>query len=148
MPIDPCFLAIFAQVRPSIWHFESSSQLLWNPRNPEKDNLPDPSVCTFSFVMPFSYESELTKLMTSLIINLSLAVFYRHHFHVKWSTNPRAASILPSSNSKYFSLCPPWSISVALLCSTLQPWPVREKGVCSDSKRRRLCAKAWERSLA
>ena len=76
--VDPRFFFhhIVAQVRPSIWQIKSSSPLLWNPRYSEKGNLPDPFVCTFSFVMPFSYESEHTKLMTSLITNLSLGVFY------------------------------------------------------------------------
>ena len=58
------------QVSPSIGDYENSSPLLWNRRYSEKGNLPDPFVSTFSFVMPFSNESEYTKLMTSLIINL------------------------------------------------------------------------------
>ena len=83
--LDPRFFFhhIVAQVRASIGHFENSSPLLWNPRYSEKGNLPDPFVRTFSFVMPFSHESEHTKLMTSLIINLSLAFSTGNHFHVK-----------------------------------------------------------------
>ena len=38
-----------------------------------------------------------------------------NHFHVKWLTNPRPQGDLNSSNSKYFPLCPSWSISVAQL---------------------------------
>ena len=70
-------------------------------------------VCTFSFVMPFSYESEHTKLMTLLIINLSLEVFYRQSLSCEVIN--KSQGDLNSSNSKYFPLCPPWSISVALL---------------------------------
>ena len=63
--------------------------------------------------MPFSYESEHTKLMTSLIINLLLAVFYLQSLSYEVIDNVQGD--LNFSNSKYFPLCPPWSISVALL---------------------------------
>ena len=59
---------IVAQDRPSIWHFENSSPLLWNPKYFEKGDLPEHFSTTFTFVMPFSHESEHTKLMSSLII--------------------------------------------------------------------------------
>ena len=115
--LDPRFFFhhIVAQVRASIGHFENSSPLLWNPRYSEKGNLPDPFVHTFSFVMPFSYESEHTKLMTSLIINLSLAVFHRQSLSCE--VIDKSQVDFKSPNSKYSPLCPPcqWSISVALL---------------------------------
>ena len=40
-----------------------------------------------------------------------------NYLFVKWSTNPRKTSILPKALAKYFpqALCPPWSISIALL---------------------------------
>ena len=63
--------------------------------------------------MPFSYESEHKKFMTSLIINLSLAVFYRQSLSCK--VIDKSQGDLNSSNCKYFTLCPPWLISVALL---------------------------------
>ena len=67
--------------------------------------MPDPLVCTFSFVTPFSYESEHTKLMTSLIINLLLAVFYLQSLSCE--VIDKSQSDLNSSNSKYFPLCLP-----------------------------------------
>ena len=96
------FHHIVAQVRASIWHFENSSPLLWNPRYSEKGDLPEHFASTFSFVMPFSHESEHAKLMTLLIINLLLAVFY-------WQSPSRevidkSQGDLNSSSSS-FSLC-------------------------------------------
>ena len=41
-----------------------------------------------------------------------------NHFHVKWSTNPRVTSILPTAIISLCALtchCTPWSISIALL---------------------------------
>ena len=113
--LDPSFFFhhIVAQVRPSIYHFENSSPLLWNPRYSEKGDSPEHFVRTFSFVMPFSYESEHTKLMTLLIINLSLEVFYRQSLSCEVIN--KSQGDLNSSNSKYFPLCPPWSISIVLL---------------------------------
>ena len=69
-----------------------------------------------SLIMQFSHESEHTYLMTSLIINLQLAVFYRQSLSCKViDKSPRAKSDLNSSNSNYFPLCPPRSISIARL---------------------------------
>ena len=58
------------------------------------------------------YESEHTKLMTSLMINLSFAVFYRQSLSCEVIDKSEGDL---NSNSKYFPFCPPWSISVALL---------------------------------
>ena len=48
----------------------------WNLRYSEKGDLPEHFTRAFSLVIPMSHESEHTKLMTSLITNLLLAVFY------------------------------------------------------------------------
>ena len=111
--LDPYFFFhhIVAQVRPSIWHVENSSPLLWNPRCSEKGNLPDPFVPAFSFVMPFSHEPEHTKLMTLLIINLLFAVFYRQSLPWKGLNKPRGDP--DSSSSGHFTLCPPRPVSSA-----------------------------------
>ena len=121
--LDPrfSFHHIVAQVRPSIWHFESSSPLLWNLRYSEKGNLPDPFVSTFSFVMPFSYESEHKKFMTSLIINLSLAVFYRQSLSCKVidkSQGDLNSSNFPSVPSLVDFSCAiiAWSLHLNFLC--------------------------------
>ena len=79
----------------------------------KKGDLPDPFVRTCSFVMPFSLGYEHTKLMTYLIINLPLAVFYRQSLSCE--VIDKSQGDLNSSNSKYFPLCPPWSISNVLL---------------------------------
>ena len=55
------------QVCQSIWQFEKSSALLWKARYFEKDYLHAHFVSSFSFLMPFSHESEHAKHMTSLI---------------------------------------------------------------------------------
>ena len=107
------FHHIVPQIRPSIWHFENSSPLLWNPKYFEKSDLPEHFASTFSFVMPFSHESEHTKLMTSLIINLSLAVFYRQLLPWEGLNKPR---VDPDSSSRgHFTPCPPWPVSSAWL---------------------------------
>ena len=77
----------------------------------EKGNMPDPFVRTFSFVMPFSHESEHTTLMTSLIINLSLATFHRQSLPWEGLNEPRGDP--DSSSSSHFSLCPPRPVSSA-----------------------------------
>ena len=51
--------------------------------------------------------------MTSLIINLSFAVFHRQSLSCE--VIDKSLGDTNSPNSKYFPLCPPWSISVALL---------------------------------
>ena len=51
--------------------------------------------------------------MTSMIINLSFAVFHRQSLSCK--VIDKSQGDINSPNSKYFPLCPPWSISVALL---------------------------------
>ena len=51
--------------------------------------------------------------MTSLIINLSFAVF--HLQSLSCEVIDKSQGDIDSPNSKYFPLCPPWSISVALL---------------------------------
>ena len=79
----------------------------------EKGDFPEHFARTFSLVMPFSHESEHTKLMTLLIINLPLAVFYWQSLSCK--VIDKSQGDLNSSNSNYFPLCPPLSISIALL---------------------------------
>ena len=66
-----------------------------------------------SLVMQFSNEFEHTKLMTSLIINLILAVFFRQSRSCE--VIDKSHGDLNSSNSNYFPLCPPWWISIARL---------------------------------
>ena len=51
-------------------------------------------------VMQFSHESEHLKLMTSLIINLPLAVFYRQSFSCE--VIDKSQGDFNSSNSRYF----------------------------------------------
>ena len=51
--------------------------------------------------------------MTSLIINLSFAVF--HLQSLSCEVIDKSQGDINSPNSKYSPLCPPWSISVALL---------------------------------
>ena len=67
--------------------------------------------CMFSLVMPISHESENTKL---LIISLLLAVFYLQS--PSCEVIYKSQGDLNSSNSNFFTMCPPWSISIALLC--------------------------------
>ena len=86
-------------------------KLLWNPRYFEKVDLPELFLSTFSFVMPFSHESEHTKVMTSLVINLSLAVFYLQSFPWEGLNKPRGDP--DSSSSGHFTLCPPLPVSSA-----------------------------------
>ena len=69
----------------------------------EKGDLPEHFARTFSLVMPFSHESEHTKLMTLLIINLPLAVFYWQSLSCK--VIDKSQGDLNSSNSNYFPLC-------------------------------------------
>ena len=105
------FQHIVAQVRPSIWHFENSGPLLRNPRYSERGNSPNPFERMFSSVMPFLHEFEHTKLMTSLIINLSLAVFYRQS--LLWEGLNKPQGDPDSSSSSHYILCPPWPVSSA-----------------------------------
>ena len=106
--LDPHFFFhhIIAQVRASIRHFENSSPLLWNPRYSEKDNLPDPfRVRThFFFCYAILYESKHTKLMTSLIFNLSFAVFHRQSLSCE-VINKSQCNLNSSLLTAIFSLC-------------------------------------------
>ena len=68
----------------------------------------DPAFSAIFFVMPFSHESEHAKLITSLIINLLLAVFYRKS--PSYEVIDKSQGDLDSSNSNFFPLCPPRSI--------------------------------------
>ena len=106
--LDPNFLPSYCFT--SVWHFENSSALLWNPRYFEKGALPEHFTSNFKLqvVMPFLHESKHTKLMTSLIINLWLAVFYLQllswggHWGQRWPN---------SSSSSHFTLYPPLPVS-------------------------------------
>ena len=62
--------------------------------------MPEYFASTFSLVMPISHESELTKLMTSLVINFLLAVFYGQSLSCE--VIYKSQGDLNSSNSKYF----------------------------------------------
>ena len=114
-------------VSPSICHIENSRASLWNPRYSEKGDLSGHFARTFSLVMQFLHEYDsiseninswplivnLPLAVWLLIINLPLAVFY-------WQSLPckvidKSKGDLNSSNSNYFPLRPPWSISIALL---------------------------------
>ena len=55
--------------------------------------------------------------MTSLIINLPFAVFYRQSLSCE--VIDKSQGDLNSSNSKYFPFYPPWSISVALSSTSI-----------------------------
>ena len=46
--------------------------LLWNPRSSQNGDYPVPFASKFSLVMPFLHECEHRKLMTSLMVNLSI----------------------------------------------------------------------------
>ena len=67
----------------------------------------------FLFLCDFSHESEHTKLMTLVIINLPFAVFY---------LQSRSCEVINKSQcdlkffqQQLFLLCPPWPISMTLL---------------------------------
>ena len=63
---------------PSIWHFENFKPSVWNTKYSEKGVLPEHFVGTFPVVtQEKTWLPGHTKLMTSLIMNLPLAVFYR-----------------------------------------------------------------------
>ena len=113
----PAFSSIilFQKVCPSNWYIENSRASLWYPRYSEKGNLHAHFASTFSLNMPISHESEHIKLMTSPIINLLLAVFYWQSLYCEIEVIDNCQGDFNSSNSKYCPLCPPWSISVALL---------------------------------
>ena len=84
--LDPRFFFhhIVPQVCQSVWHFESSSPLFWNPRYFEKGDLLEHFASKrwfawaffkhFFFCCAISHEYQHAKLMTSLIINLSLVI--------------------------------------------------------------------------
>ena len=103
--LDPHFFFqhIVAQVRPSIWHFENSSPLLWNPRYSESGFLPDPFVRTFSLLCHFHMNLNIQNSWPNWPNWTYHWQFSTgNHFHVKWSTNPRPTSILPTAS---ISLC-------------------------------------------
>ena len=56
---------------------ENSRSSLWNLKYSEKGDVPEHFARTFPLFVQFSHESEHIKLMTSRIINLPLAAFYR-----------------------------------------------------------------------
>ena len=70
----------------------------------EKGNLPEHFASTFSLVMPILHESEHTKLMTSLIINLLLALAVFDWQSLSCEVIDKSQGDLNSSNGKYF-LC-------------------------------------------
>ena len=61
--------------------------------------------------MPFSHQSEHTKLLTSLIINLWMAVFYEQL--LPWEGLNKPQGDPDSSSSSHFSLCPLRPVSSA-----------------------------------
>ena len=102
-PQPPLFLPWSCSTRLSkhLTH-ENSTASLWKRRYSEKGDLLEHFASTFSLVMPFSHESEHTKLMTSRLSTYRWQFSTANHFHVKWSTNPRVTSILPKAS---ISLC-------------------------------------------
>ena len=102
------FHHLVPHVCPSIWHIETSRASLWSPRYSEKRNLPEYFASTFSLVIPISNESEHTKFdywLSTYCWQFSTC----NHFLVKWSTDPRVISILPTAS---ISLCFPSRFSV------------------------------------
>ena len=97
-------IVLFHMFCSSIGHIKNSRESLWNLRYSEKGDLSEHFARTYSLVMQFSHESEHTKLMTSLIINLELAVFYRQSLSCE--VIDKSQGDLNSSSSKYFPLCP------------------------------------------
>ena len=74
--------------------------------------------------MPILHESKHTKLMTSLMMNLLLAVFCRQSLSCE--VIDESQGDLNSSNRNYFPFCPRWPISIIfqsfrldLLCANL-----------------------------
>ena len=111
-PSGPLFLSLccskYLSKHLTHWKLHSIAlepEILWNRWTTEH------FASTFSLVMPFSDESEQTKLMTSLIINLQLAVFYGQSLSCEVVNESQGG--FNSSNSDYFPrrLCPPCSIS-------------------------------------
>ena len=113
------FHHIVAQVCPSIWHFENSSLLLWNQRYSEKGNLLDPFVHTFSFAMPFNMNLNIQNSWPHWSSTFRSQFSTGNHFHVKWSTNPRATSILPTASIPLFAL--PGRFQLCYYCSKFSP---------------------------
>ena len=112
LPHNPRFF--FHHLVPHVCpRIENSKVSLWNPRYSEKGNFPEHFASIFSLLMPISHESKHIKLMTSLIVNLLLAVFYQQSLSCE--VIDKSQGDLNSSNSKYFPLCPPQSISITLL---------------------------------
>ena len=100
-----------------------------------------------------SHWGEHTKLMTSLIINLKLAVFYKQSHSCEVINKSKGD--LNSSNSIFFPLCPPLSISIARLLVFFAVYISLQKGAAQTlatalQSHLRLCisAKACLQKLA
>ena len=113
---------IIVQVCPSIWHFENSSPLLWNPRYSEKGDLLDPfqSLCAlFLLLCHFHMNLNIQNSWPYWSSTYRWKFSTGNHFHVKWSTNPRVTSILPTAS---ISLCAlPGRFQLRYYCSKLPP---------------------------
>ena len=96
------FHHIVAQVRASIWHFENSSPLLWNPRYSEKGDLPEHFASTFSLLCHFHHDLTDFHLTASVGNFLPAITFMWNDWQI-----PGWPQILPAA---VFSLCalPGW----------------------------------------
>ena len=106
------FHHIVVQVHASIWHFENSSPLLWNPRYSEKGDLPECFASTFILLCHFHMNLNMQNSWPNWLPTYCWQFSTGNHLHVKWSITQ---GDLISSNSNFFTLCLPWSISIARL---------------------------------
>ena len=105
------FHHLVPHVCPSIWHIENSKVSLWNPRYSEKINCLSISQALFLLLCHFHMNLN-TQTHDLLIFNLPLAAFYRQS--LSREVINKSQGDLNSSNSRYFPLCPLWSISIVL----------------------------------
>ena len=102
---------IVPQVRPSISHFGKFQCISLEPKILRKRWFAWAFCNTFSFVLSLSHDSEHTKLITSLVINLLLAVLYQQS--LPWGGLNKFQGDPDSSSSGHFTLCPPRPVSSA-----------------------------------
>ena len=101
------FHHLVPHICPSIRHIENYRALLWNQGYSEKGDLPEHFASTFLLLCHFH--------MNLKYKTLPLAVFYRQSLSCEVIDESQGDRDLNSSNSNYFPLCPPLSISKALL---------------------------------
>ena len=116
-------------VCPRIWHIEKFRASLLNPRSSEKGDFLSISQALFLLLCDFHCQFHMNlniQNSSSVLINLPFAVSASTHFHVKWLTNPRLTSILPTAIISLFAL-PGWfklwisfqSLHLDFLCANL-----------------------------